>query len=93
MRRIGEVLVSQGLLTDEELESALTHQESNSVPLGEIVVGRGWVSRPALLRALAAQRDRELEFERGFGSGLFALLDQRHELRRSLEIDAASNAA
>jgi hypothetical protein len=56
---------------------------STALPLGEIVVDRDLVSRPALLRALATQRNRELEFERGFGSGLFGLLAERHELRRA----------
>lgn len=92
MRRLGELLVDQGLLTDNELESALRYQESHYFPLGEIVVGRGYVSRPALARALASQRERDLEFEGGFGSGLFALLDQRHELRRSLEFERAAPA-
>ncbi len=86
MRRLGEVLVSQGLLTEEELDSALTDQMSTALPLGEIVVGRDWVSRPGLLRALAAQRNRELEFESGFGSGLFGLLAERHELRRASQL-------
>jgi hypothetical protein len=90
MRRLGELLVDQGLLTDLELDAALRYQEAHYFPLGEIVVGQGYVSRPALARALASQRERDLEFEGGFGSGLFALLDERHALRRSLEFERAA---
>lgn len=92
MRRLGELLVKQGLLTDDELDAALRYQEAHHFPLGEIVVGKGYVSRPALARVLASQRERDLEFEGGFGSGLYALLDQRHELRRSLEFERAAPA-
>jgi hypothetical protein len=71
-------------VTDEELGLALAEQESTRQPLGEIVVSRGYLSRPALLRTLAMQENRVLEVECGFGSGLLAVLDQRHETRRRL---------
>src|SRR5690242_9841363 len=49
-RRLGELLLARGFVTDEELGLALAEQESTRQPLGEIVVSRGYLSRPALLR-------------------------------------------
>jgi len=79
---LGKLLVGSGLVSDEELTSALNDQEESQLPLGEIVVRLGYVSRPALMRMLAAQGNRELELEGGFGSGLFSVIDERHQTIR-----------
>lgn len=53
--RVGEILVSRGKLTPEELKSALTLQREAKSPLGEILIRHGFV-RPTELRfALATQ--------------------------------------
>ena len=62
-----------------ELEEALHEQEVTNRKLGEILVTRGLVSRPALTMALADQLGVELETEDGFGSGLWAQIARRHD--------------
>jgi hypothetical protein len=81
-RPLGELLRADGLMTDAELDAALSEQGSLGLPLGEIVVTRGYVSRPTLLRALASQRNGDVELEGGFGSGLFDAIDRRSRMTR-----------
>jgi hypothetical protein len=83
---LGNVLVQQGEVTSDEVEEALSVQVENGEPLGEILLETGAVCRPVLDRALAAQRGVELHFERGFGSGLRELIEERHRLRRGLPV-------
>jgi len=78
-RPLGRLLVEQGLLTDEELELALTKQQTTGRRLGETIVECGFVSPPDLSNALAAQYGIELKTETGFGTGLRALIQHRHE--------------
>jgi hypothetical protein len=86
-RPLGRVLVEQGLLSEEELERALERQASTGQRLGEIIVELGFVSHPALSRALAAQYGIELKGETGFGTGLRAEIERRHDLEREDEIE------
>jgi DNA repair exonuclease SbcCD ATPase subunit len=81
-RPLGRLLVEQGLLTDEELELALAKQQLTGKRLGETIVECGFVSRPELSNALAAQYGIELKTETGFGTGLRAQIQQRHESDR-----------
>jgi hypothetical protein len=81
-RPLGRLLVEQGLLTDEELELALAKQQLTGKRLGETIVECGFVSRPELSDALAAQYGIELKTETGFGTGLRAQIQQRHESDR-----------
>jgi hypothetical protein len=60
-REFGELLVADGLLTEDQLESALAEQASSGRLLGEIVVGNGYVSAVALARVLSLQHGVELE--------------------------------
>ncbi|MBC8055538.1 MAG: Flp pilus assembly complex ATPase component TadA [Rhizobiales bacterium] len=54
MVRIGEALVSLGMVSDTQLQKALAEQKSDrSVPLGELLVRMGVVSREDLQVALA----------------------------------------
>lgn len=57
---LGALLVRDGLLEAEQLESALIEKEETGRRLGEIVIQRGWVDASALARALAEQH--ELDF-------------------------------
>ena len=82
---LGELLVEKKLLTEEELELALTEQAETGRLLGAILVERGYVSGPALAVALAEQYGVELHTERGFGTGLWAEIDRRHRAGRGHE--------
>ncbi|MEP6910043.1 MAG: hypothetical protein ABI896_06375 [Actinomycetota bacterium] len=82
---LGALLAQQGEVTSAEVDDALTTQVENGDPLGEILVERGAVSRPALHRALARQSGVELHFEGGFGSGLRTAIEERHRARRRLD--------
>lgn len=81
-RPLGRLLVEQGLLTDEELELALAKQQTTGRRLGETIVECGFVSPPDLSNALAAQYGIELKTETGFGTGLRAQIQRRHETYR-----------
>ena len=85
-RPLGRLLVEQGLLTDKELELALAKQRVTGKRLGETIVECGFVSRPDLSNALAAQYGIELTTETGFGTGLRAQIQQRHESDRGLVV-------
>ena len=83
-RPLGELLVTKGLVTQEELNHALKEQEETGRLLGTILVERGFVSGPALAVALAEQYGVELPTERGFGTGLWAEIDRRHREGRGV---------
>ena len=84
-RPLGELLVTKGLVTEEELQRALKEQEETGQLLGTILVDRGFVSGPALAIALAEQYGVEVEAQRGFGTGLWAEIDRRHRAGRSTD--------
>ena len=86
-RPLGCLLVEQGLLSEAELERALEAQASTGRRLGETIVELGFVSHPALSRALAAQYGIELKGETGFGTGLRAEIERRHDRNREDEIE------
>jgi hypothetical protein len=83
-RPLGELLVTKGLVTEDELQRALKEQEETGALLGTILVDRGFVSGPALAIALAEQYGVELDSQRGFGTGLWAEIDRRHREGRGL---------
>ena len=54
MVRIGEALITMGLITEDQLHEALNQQQGDrSVPLGELLVRLGLITRQDLLMALA----------------------------------------
>ena len=83
-RPLGELLVTKGLVTEDELNRALKEQEETGRLLGTILVERGFFSGPALAVALAEQYGVELDTERGFGTGLWAEIDRRHRAGRGV---------
>jgi hypothetical protein len=83
-RPLGRVLVEQGLLTNDELERALAQQQTTDKRLGETIVELGFVSGPDLASALATQYGIELTVETGFGTGLRAQIQRRHENDRAM---------
>ena len=54
--RLGEILISDGLLTARQLDDALTEQRRSGQLLGRVLLERNLVSRVDLLTALAKQQ-------------------------------------
>jgi hypothetical protein len=52
---LGTCLLDLGLITHNQLEKALHLQARQNAPLGEIMVGEGWVDRQDVLQALSDQ--------------------------------------
>ncbi|MFL5802481.1 MAG: hypothetical protein ACJ8CR_12170 [Roseiflexaceae bacterium] len=64
-RKIGAYLVEQGIITAAQLRAALDEQTNcrnrgERVPLGDILLQRGWLSPPALAKALVQQQQDNL---------------------------------
>ena len=53
--RLGDLLIQQGLLTDEQLKFALDEQKRSGRKLGRIVVESSFVTEEAISQALARQ--------------------------------------
>jgi len=53
--RLGDLLIKQGLLTQDELENALKEQKITGRKLGRVIVDSGLVSEEAISKALARQ--------------------------------------
>jgi hypothetical protein len=85
--RLGELLVSEGVLSPDELAEALAAQKKTRPrkPLGELLIKSGIVSPPLLVRLLAQQCQQELEEETGFGTGLRGAIERRHAERARTE--------
>jgi hypothetical protein len=81
--RLGELLVSEGVLSAGELEDALAAQRRTQPrkPLGELLLATGIVSPPLLVRLLAQQCQVQLEEDTSFGTGLRAAIERRHTER------------
>jgi predicted RNase H-like nuclease (RuvC/YqgF family) len=68
-RPLGEVLVERGIVTNEQLATALEQQRSTGRPLGEIIVGFGFAPGPIVAQALATQHGGLIKTEYGFATG------------------------
>jgi len=53
--RLGDVLVDEGVISDDQLQQALSDQKINGVLLGEMLVEQGLISHATMLRVLARQ--------------------------------------
>lgn len=67
---LGQVLVHQGYVSDEDINRALAEQERSGKLIGEILVEQGAVSKPIVSRALEQQADTEPDSGPGFFTGL-----------------------
>src|SRR4029079_11226839 len=56
---LGALLVREGLITNEQLETALIDQQGTGLRLGELLIQWGWVESSAVSRALAERYDLE----------------------------------
>lgn len=54
-KRIGEILIEKGFITEAQLKEALEVQKSSAGFLGNIMVDNGWISKDQLSEALAEQ--------------------------------------
>ena len=54
-KKLGEILIEENLLTEEQLEIALVESKSQNIPLGSILVKLGYVTIKDLKEALGAQ--------------------------------------
>jgi hypothetical protein len=59
-----------GVISEEQLEQALTVQKESAEPLGTVLVACGCASRLAIQDALARQSGFSFEPEHGYGTGL-----------------------
>jgi type II secretory ATPase GspE/PulE/Tfp pilus assembly ATPase PilB-like protein len=85
--RIGQALVSLGMITDEQLRAALTQQQlDRSVPLGETLVRMGVVSRPQLQIALVRKMGYPLVDLHVFPAAAEALRKISHGVARRLQV-------
>ncbi len=58
-KRLGEELVSRGLITDDQVNIALKEQKKTSKPLGEALISLGFVTEAVLRDALGEMLGRE----------------------------------
>lgn len=82
--RLGDLLIQQGLLTDEQLKFALDEQKRSGRKLGRIVVDSSFVTEEAISQALARLRQ---------GSGPVPVLALRQALAVPRERARAQEAA
>jgi hypothetical protein len=72
--RLGQVLVRNGYVSDEDINRALAEQARSGKLIGEILVEQGAVSRPIVSRALEEQAGDDAERVDGLFSGLRSAL-------------------
>lgn len=54
-KKIGEILIEQGIITEEQLKEGLQEQRFSGEKLGEILIRKGWVSREEIDHFLSIQ--------------------------------------
>ena len=51
-RKLGDILIAKGLLTEERISTAIEIQKRSSMRLGQIFIDKGWVTEHEVLLAL-----------------------------------------
>jgi len=87
---LGELLLSRGLITPEQLEQALAHQRQSGRPLGEVFIRLGFTSGRIIAQALATQHGRMLKSEYGFATGFDAVFSKPTPQQKPASAAAAS---
>ena len=59
-KRLGEILLNQKIVTEQQLSDALASSRSGSRRLGEVLIQRGWLSESALSDALRSQQQSQV---------------------------------
>ena len=93
--RLGDLLIQQGLLTDEQLKLALDEQKRSGRRLGRIVVESGYVTEEAISNGLARQLKIPFANLKHFSPKpeLIALLPEAHARRhRAIVLDERGGA-
>jgi hypothetical protein len=72
--RLGQVLIRDGYVSDEDINRALAEQARSGKLIGEILVEQGAVARPIVSRALEEQAGDEIDRADGLFSGLRSAL-------------------
>ena len=67
--RLGDLLLSAGLITEEQLDESLALARTAGKPLGHVLVERGLVPSHSIAMALADQHGGPLKTEYGFATG------------------------
>lgn len=67
--RLGALLLSAGILTQEQLDESLAVAQAAGKPLGHVLVERGFVPSHSIAMALADQHGGPLKTEFGFATG------------------------
>jgi hypothetical protein len=67
-RQLGELLVAEELLTEDELEQALAEQATSGRLLGQILVNNGYLSAFSLARVLSEQHGVQLQSMKNEGT-------------------------
>ena len=85
-KRIGEILVDQGYISQAQLEEGLSKQKSMNLPLGKALVKLGYIEEGKLLDVLAAQLDlQHIVLENfKFNSAITQLISE--EMARSYKV-------
>jgi hypothetical protein len=81
-RPLGVILIERDLLTEEQLDVALTEQQRSGRRLGEVLVDLELVPRDVLISVLLEQCGLDAETQNGFGSGLLNELRKRGSAHR-----------
>jgi DNA repair exonuclease SbcCD ATPase subunit len=95
-RQLGQLMVEEGILTSEQLTSALAEQDRTGQPLGEILVELGFASPGAVANSLAEQHGGLLKTEYGVSAGLRTVSDAglaNAPVRPVLPVSESRNAA
>ncbi|HIJ88561.1 MAG TPA: Flp pilus assembly complex ATPase component TadA [Desulfuromonadales bacterium] len=85
-RKLGEILVSQNLINEERLDSALKISLSEKVPLGKTLIRQRLVGEEHLARAVASQYDLKfinlagVRFDQQMSHFINASFAQRHRI-------------
>ena len=71
---LGALLLSRGLITEEQLTAALREQHRSGARLGTILVELGFASPALIAQALATQHGATLKTEYGFATGFGSIV-------------------
>ena len=83
-RQLGELLVAEELLTEDELEQALAEQATTGRLLGQIIVSNGYLSAFSLARVLSDQHGVHISPREGATAPLAAVPSEPQQAWRPL---------